>query len=388
MKTIRKDYPRVRQYVKSGNIYFQVDLRRKHYQGPNWKNFTDRQAALSFAADWADKIAQTGLKSIADAGDASKLKAWGEQAALYGKTLDEAMETALAVFAKEKTIKESRYMAELLSVWIDDKTTGLKKLRPRSLETLRDMANRFKADFEMARIKEIDSTRIESYLKGKNVTDQTRLNICRYLQQFFNWCIDKGHYSERNPVLSVKKQIQVERTTAKFFNIEQSTDLLKTASQGQHRALLPYIALGLFAGIRPEECERMTWDNIKMDTKEIFIQAAISKTKRDRIFGMTDNLFEWLEHCKDVKELTPKSNLQNMRVRLVKDAKVKWIADGLRHSFATYHYAKEKNLETLRHIMGNSPGVIEHFYKGAISHAAVVKFWSITPTRLNNPNQQ
>jgi hypothetical protein len=42
MKTIRKEWPRVRQYVKAGNTYFHVDLRRKHYQGQKWKNFNSR----------------------------------------------------------------------------------------------------------------------------------------------------------------------------------------------------------------------------------------------------------------------------------------------------------------------------------------------------------
>jgi hypothetical protein len=46
MKLIRKDYPKVREYVKQGNRYFSVDLRRKHYVGPQAKGFNNREAAL------------------------------------------------------------------------------------------------------------------------------------------------------------------------------------------------------------------------------------------------------------------------------------------------------------------------------------------------------
>lgn len=51
MKTIRKDWPGVRQYVKAGNTYFSVDLRGKHHQGPPFKNFTSRDEALKYASE-------------------------------------------------------------------------------------------------------------------------------------------------------------------------------------------------------------------------------------------------------------------------------------------------------------------------------------------------
>jgi integrase len=149
------------------------------------------------------------------------------------------------------------------------------------------------------------------------------------------------------------------------------------------RAQAEYLALCLFGGIRPDEVARMTWQrNVKMDTKEIFLQVGITKTKRERIFGMPENLFAWLEFCQHVTPLVPATNIQNMRVRLCKPLTFPWIADGLRHTFATFHYAKHKSFEQLRHVMGNSPRIIDRFYKGAISHTAVDKFWIITPASL------
>jgi hypothetical protein len=259
-KTLRKAWPKVRPYVKHGKLYYVVDLRRKHYKGPQLKWFSDREIALKHAADMADKVSKSGIESIADADDAAKLKAWGEQCAVYGKTLEQAMDAALELFAKEKSVKDSPYMAELLSVWLDDKITGLRTLRPKTIESIRDMVKRFKIDFGMARVKEIDSTRIESYLKSRKVSDQTRLNICRYLQQFFNWSINKGHFVGVNPAISVKKEIHVDAGSPAYFNIEQCKALLNAAQMEKHKPLLAYIALGLFAGIRPEEVEKMTWE--------------------------------------------------------------------------------------------------------------------------------
>ena len=62
------------------------------------------------------------------------------------------MDAALALFAKEQAVKESQYMAELLSVWLDDKIKGLRTLRPKTIESIRDMVKKFKIDFGMARV--------------------------------------------------------------------------------------------------------------------------------------------------------------------------------------------------------------------------------------------
>jgi hypothetical protein len=72
-------------------------------------------------------------------------------------------------------------------------------------------------------------------------------------------------------------------------------------------------------------------------------------------------------------------NLKNKRQAFVKTLSFPWIQDGLRHTFCTFHYAKHHNTEELRHIMGNSPSVIDRFYKGAISQVEVGRFWGIGP---------
>ena len=378
MKTIRKDWPRVRQYVKSGNTYFSVDLRRKHYQGQKFKSFSSRDEALEYASEIGKKVAKSGIDSIRAVEEGDRVKAWGEQCALYGKTVEQAIETALTVWEKHRKVKESSFMSELLSVWMLDKIENpLKPLRPRTIDSIRFMANTFKADFKDAKIKEIDQARLEQYLREKKVSNQTRKNLRNYLGQFFNWAIQKGHY-DKNPVEKI--EIQVQSGVPQFFKVEQCVAILKQVLKEESKSTMAYFTLCLFGGIRPEEAERMAWKvNVKMDTKEIYIPAAISKTKKDRIFIMPGLLHLWLQFCSQDEPLIP-ANLRRLKDRVTQGLKFDWIQDGLRHTFATFHYAEQKNLEELRHIMGNSPSIIERFYKGAISAKAVEKFWMLTPT--------
>lgn len=378
MKTIRKDWPRVRQYEKSGNIYYSVDLRKRHYQGQKWKNFTSRDEALDWASDIAKKVAKSGVDSIKAVQEGDKVKAWGEQCAVYGKTVEQAIETALSVWQKEQKVMESPFMSELLTVWMLDKIENpLKPLRPRSEKSLRWMANTFKADFGDARIKQIDKGRLDKYLRDKKVSNRSRKNLRNYLGQFFNWAVRKGYY-DKNPVEEI--EIHVQNSTPKFFKLEQCVAILKQVLKEENNSMMAYFTLCLFGGVRPEEAQRMAWKpNVKMDTREIYIPASISKTKKDRMFNMPSLLNVWLNYCSQDELLIP-ANFRRLKDRVIKGLKFDWIQDGLRHTFATFHYARHKNLEELRHIMGNSPAIIERFYKGAISSDVVKTFWNLLPT--------
>jgi len=381
MKTIRKDYPKVRSYVKHGKTYYQVDLRSKHHAGQKFKNYTDRTEALRFASDLGDVAVKHGTSALATIKD-PRVATWTQQCAVYGKTPEDAISLAVNFWLQEKAKQESPFMAELLNVWVDDKITGVKKLRPKSIQSIRDMSKAFKRDFGTMRIKEVDSAVIENYLKAKTVSPQSKKNIARYLQGFFNWAKLRKYHNE-NPAEYWVKQIDVKKDTVKFYSVEQVEKIMRLAMRPENRHMTAFFALGIFGGIRPEEIERMNWrENVLMASKEIFISHDISKTKADRQFTMSDTLFQWLDYCRETKPLVPVANLKNYRKKITKLLPFPFIADGYRHTFATFHYAEHKNHEVLRFIMGNSPGIIRRHYQGTISQDEISKFKVVTPSNL------
>jgi len=376
MKTIRKEYPKVRQYVKNGHTRYIVDLRRKNYVGPKLKWMSNREAALKYAGAIGEKVAKSGIDSVSQIGVDPRIKAWTEQFAIYNKTLEDGINAALAVFEQERKVKESPYMAELLTVWMDDKISNtLKPLRPRSIKSIRNMANLFQKDFGQIRMKEITHDTIESYLEGKDLNNQTKKNLLNYLGQFFNWAIKKSYHHE-NPTKKV--EITVQNGVPKFFKVSECVEIMKRAKDHD---MSSYFALCLFAGIRPNEVERMTWANVDLDTKEIHLNPDQTKTKKGRLFTVSENCIEWLKSL-DRKQPLVNPNHKKQKSKVIDGLKCEWINDGLRHSFATFHHAKYKSIELLRHDMGNSPNVIAKFYKGMIQSAEVEKFWNITPQSL------
>ena len=378
IKVWRKQWPRVRETTIKGRRYFVVDVRRAGTNG-TFKNFTDKQTALDFARSVGDKVVKSGLDSLTATDP--RIKIWNEQAAVVGKTIDEVFAAGLNIFTTEQKISASPTMGELLNLWMLDKIENtLKPLRERSKKTIRAMSNRFKEEFGEERIAEMTDGRIDQYLRDETVSNQTKKNLRSYLVQFFNYALKKKYITD-NPALSV--EIHVQNGVPEYYTVEECQKIMKEMLIEENRCLIPYFALCLFGGVRPLECERMEWGtNVKLDTKEVYIHAAISKTKKDRLFCMSDNLAEWLEFAKDQKPLIP-VNFRKLKEKALKNIKgMEWIADGLRHSFSTFHYQKHQNLEQLRKIMGNSAAVIEKFYKGTISKTEVEKFWAITPISL------
>jgi integrase len=376
--TIRKQYPPIRTYDKSGQTYYRVDLRGKHYSGTvKTKQFTDRAEAEKFAEDWAANILKKGFDSV-QAVNSPRLIELEKQCALFGYTPEDAVKVACNVWFEEKAIKLSPLMSELLDKWVQDRETGIKKIREASKKAIKNYAGLFKQYFGALRIKEVTIEKVEAYLKSREMSQQTKKNNLRYLQNFFNWANHRNYYQGINVAKYWLKEIVIERRTAEYYTVNECEQILREAMRPENQRIVSYFALGLFAGIRPDETEQLTWANILWDTREIYIPSHISKTKADRQFVMSETLFAWLTLVKNVQPLIPNKNIRRIKDAVTKDLDFVF-TDGLRHTFATFHYAKYNNYETLKSIMGNSPNIIQKHYKGVVSVDQIEAFFRLTP---------
>jgi integrase len=182
-----------------------------------------------------------------------------------------------------------------------------------------------------------------------------------------------------------------------ILTIEEVKRLFEVADAAAPQ-LVPFFALALFGGIRPDledgELIKLTWDMVRLKDKELVIPSSISKTRKRRLIEMEDNLVQWLEYyvakrCKaeGIKEvggvIVPKTNLR-ARMRLVRDlAGVEWEQDITRHSFASYHLPHFKNLLRIIDAMGHrDSSMIEQHYRASVPKDVAAKYWQITPDAL------
>lgn len=392
MATILKEYPRLFSYPKGERTYYRVDLRHKDYLGEKkTKDFPSEADARTFRSEFLKTKNQDGFNALAQI-QSPRLDKLDKQTALFGHTPEEAVTVACRLWLDEVSVKQSCLMSELLLLWQNDKETGRKKQRSRSMKTIKSYVKSFTDYFGNFRIKEVDEQKLDDYLKskvnavGNPIEPSTQRNHLRYLQGFFNWAIHKK-FCTHNPANHWLKEIFVEKKPIRFYTVNECQEICRLILLPEHEPMLGYFALCLFGGIRPEEAEKLNWENhILWDTKEIHIPAHIAKPKKPRQFVMPSPLYDWLAMIKDRGvPLIPAKNKRKLRYKVIHKFTFKTIHDGLRHTFATYMRIKTPSIDLTR-IMGNSQSILDNHYVGVISPADVNKFFELTPQYVNEHN--
>ncbi len=146
------------------------------------------------------------------------------------------------------------------------------------------------------------------------------------------------------------------------------------------------VALGLFAGIRQAEIEKLTEANINRIDKIIRIPASVAKKRRARVL---DNLPQNLWDILSTWELNA-SPLRFVHEAYRRDLRAihhfNWISNGPRHSFASFHVAwkgydgqRHFNLCETADILGHINGLdlLNRHYRGLASSAQADEYFKI-----------
>jgi integrase len=210
----------------------------------------------------------------------------------------------------------------------------------------------------------------------------------RYLRATFNLGIKRGYLRE-NPIARLDFQ-ELASAEVEVFTPKQVEKMLNYALE-HDLALLPFLVLGLFCGVRPAgELEKLSWASVHLTGKpEVEIPASVSKTKRRRFVDLSENAIVWLEAYRlrgGVMEgpVTPyrSQNLRNHRRAAQEAAGIeRWIQQGMRHTFCSAWLAKHHDINRLILMAGHSATVTWENYHRGMSQAETEKFWAINPSK-------
>lgn len=150
------------------------------------------------------------------------------------------------------------------------------------------------------------------------------------------------------------------------------------------------LAIMAFAGIRPQEVTRLTWNDIFLDTPEkvIKVRSRASKTGGTRQVNICPALEAWLRMAprqEDDSICPPQWPVRwaGLRYRAGWDANGKrWPNDALRHTFASYHVLIHRNIPQLQLEMGHSSSTqIMHRYMNlsGVDQEMAERFWNLLP---------
>ena len=234
---------------------------------------------------------------------------------------------------------------------------------------------------------------IQDWLDGQKLKPQNYRNFRTVLHTLFKFATARA-YAADNPVEGVER-VKVNGGDVQVFSPVEIDRLLE-AARVNFPDFLPVLAIGAFAGLRSAEIERLEWSDIRLAERFIVVGADKAKTASRRIVPISDNLAAWLAPYsgKSGKVWAERSVLFYKTQEAVAaataveaDAKkdipaqkaVKWKANGLRHSFASYSFALTNDAGRIAGFLGNSAKVVHRHYRELVKPSDAVKWFAVKP---------
>ncbi|MBP7829586.1 MAG: tyrosine-type recombinase/integrase [Kiritimatiellae bacterium] len=254
--------------------------------------------------------------------------------------------------------------------------------KPVTLRDYRQRLGRFRDAFRGRLVHEISTLELERWLDKIGATSTHRRNYRRELSIFFKFAVTR-EYARRNVATGILK-VRVKRKPPEVFTPQEVRSLMFVAKEYQLGLMLPYFAIGCFAGLKSEELRRLTWEDINFETREIYVSPEAAKTSEDRFVPMQDNLVEWLQLIPDAarKGMLDWDRTAFQAIRKNAGVLEKWKAnmDIMRHSAASHLYKLTGNAAQTAAAMGHGLVVFMKHYKRAVSEADGKAYFDVRPT--------
>lgn len=249
--------------------------------------------------------------------------------------------------------------------------------RARYIEGLSYGLMAFAKGREDDQIRTITTSDIEDHLQQyKNPS--SRQTWLSWLSTLFGFAMRK-EWITKNPCDKIE-HINIETKRPVILTPEQTAQIMEWLVE--HPSALAWFTLATFAGIRPEECDKVTWDQVYLDRGIVEMDSDMTKIRTRRIIHLEPNAIAWLKLAKYLKsELPITRTIRRIRIRKVRDFmgwKV-WPKDILRKSAASYLMAKYQDAGKVADELGNSAGVLLKHYRELVDKSKAEEFFGIMP---------
>jgi integrase len=363
---------KVRKYSDSNrpHLKFVVNYRESGKRKRTF--FETKEAANSFASFKNDERQRNGIEH-SEFPTAIRVMAQEavEQLKPFGKTITDAVQHFVAhLKANERSCTATQLVDELL------KAKEADGVSERHLRDIRSRLSVFAEKFDGQMVATITSKEIDNWLRSLPVAPLTRNHYRALVVLAFNFAV-RCNYATANPAMGAAKAKVVGEAPG-ILTVSEAARLLETATPD----VLPYLAIGLFAGLRPAEIDRLDWSEIDFESELIEVKAAKSKIAQRRFVTIQPNLREWLLPLRLHKgNVTPQNGFRQSFEQARAAAGINdWPENALRHSFASYHLAHFKNAASTALELGHHDSRITFaHYRELVKPKDAERYWNIKP---------
>lgn len=246
---------------------------------------------------------------------------------------------------------------------------------------LKKLTNRFSCPIGNITVAEMEAFLLDP---KHGWSERTRFNIQQTAALLFNFARRKGYLEPGETIIDKMDRVEKPTPDPKVFRTDALARLLKAARE-QNPKLVPYIAIGAFAGLRSIEISRLNWeDHVDFEEGVIRLPSEITKTGRRRTVQMHKTLLEWLLPFKgSTGKVVPYRRIHKFLGSVAKAAKVRWLQNGLRHSCISYGMVIEPNAHLWAEQSGHSVAVLQTNYKQLVAKKDAEVWFALTPLCLD-----
>ena len=262
------------------------------------------------------------------------------------------------------------------------------------VRVLKVYLNQLKESFN-CQLRAVTTGQLADYLRNQDVSSRSKNNARATIGAFFKFCKERGWLPRDHEGIELVPKFKEKPTDITIYSPWEVTQFLNHSRP----EMVPFLAIGAFAGLRSAEIERLDWSEVHLADKFIEIKAAKAKTASRRIVPIAGNLAKWLkDHAKDEGRVVPFDNVNKQIGWLVEDTnlalkeaaekdgkdpekakKVKWKKNALRHSFISYRVAETQDVAKVALEAGNSPQIIFQHYRELVQPKEAKAWFGIKP---------
>ena len=357
--------PKIRRAVNNGKPAWLLDLRSHGGGRMFFQSKTDAETARDEKAVGLRKHGRAAFE-LSTRQMAQFLDADARLTAA-GASLNEAVE----FFLSHKSAIKPKKLGEAVRRCLEVKEKN--GLRPRYIQQLGYSLKAFLVGREMMDCHSVMRDDILAWLDNPEWGNTTRKNNQTNVSAFFSFA-EAEKWVTTNPCSNLPK-ITLTQARPGILSVAQAKSIMETALAIEPKSV-PYFALALFCGIRPQEIMRLTWDDVDIERGFVKIDGEVSKTRQRRLVKISDNCKAWLQLGGDV----PPVNWQGRFVKIIEALGMSktWPKDGMRHSFCSYALPVRGGIQTSSDA-GNSETILFKHYREIVTPEDAAKFWEIYP---------
>lgn len=244
--------------------------------------------------------------------------------------------------------------------------------------------------FPRARLADLNAAAINGWLanlstpRGGEAAPRTKRSHRGTLDRMLDYAVGAG-WLTRSPMSAVPVP-QPESDDVSILTVEQAVRLF-AAAKGTR--CVGRLALEAFGGLRFSSAQRIAKDDLALDVGGITFPGAKHKTgKRHYVEGFPSNLWEWVKSAPaSCWSLSPRLYALDKRacfeaaeLKGGDDQDDEGLRNCLRHSFATYHLAANRDAARTAFLLTHSkPTMLYQHYAGRATQQAGKSFFEIPP---------